>query len=65
MLTPNRPPEISAIVLVEVPVAWFLSHRIGIEGVWMAYPVTFVTMLILQSTYCRLVWRKKRNTRLI
>ena len=57
--------SISAIVLVEVPVAWFLSHRIGINGVWIAYPVTFFTMLVFQSTYYRLVWRKSKIQRLI
>jgi putative MATE family efflux protein len=57
--------SISAIALVEVPVALFLSHRIGINGVWIAYPVTFFTMLVFQSTYYRLVWRKSKIQRLI
>lgn len=56
---------ISAILLVEIPVAFFLSGRIGIEGVWWAYPATFATMLIFQSTYYRLVWRRKKIRRLI
>ena len=56
---------ISAIALVEVPVAWLLSHRIGLEGVWWGYPATFITMLIAQSTYYRLVWRHKKIDRLI
>jgi putative MATE family efflux protein len=57
--------SISAIVLVEVPVAWILSQRIGINGVWIAYPVTFVTMLILQVSYYRLFWRKQRIQKLV
>jgi putative MATE family efflux protein len=57
--------SISAIVLVEVPVAFFLSGRIGIEGVWWAYPFTFATMLVFQATYYRLVWRRRKITRLI
>jgi putative MATE family efflux protein len=57
--------SISAILLVEVPVAWFMSGRIGIDGVWMAYPAAFLTMLVLQVTYYRLVWRKQRIKRLI
>jgi putative MATE family efflux protein len=57
--------SISAIVVVEVPVAWFLSHRIGVDGVWIAYPATFMAMLIFQSTYYRLVWRKQKIKRLI
>jgi Na+-driven multidrug efflux pump len=57
--------SITAIVVVEVPVAWLLSGRIGIDGVWWAYPLTFATMLVLQSTYYRLVWRKRKIARLI
>lgn len=57
--------SISAILLVEIPVAFLLSARIGIDGVWWAYPCTFATMLILQSAYYRLVWRRRKITRLI
>ena len=57
--------SICAILLVEVPVAWLMSHRIGIDGVWMGYPSAFLTMLILQSCYYRFVWRKQRIQRLI
>jgi Na+-driven multidrug efflux pump len=37
----------------------------GINGVWMAYPVTFIAMLILQSTYYRLIWRKQKIQKLV
>jgi putative MATE family efflux protein len=57
--------SIFCIALIEVPVAWFMSHRIGINGIWMAYPVTFVAMLGLQTAYYRLVWRKQAIRRLI
>lgn len=48
-----------SILLVEVPVAWFLSHNIGIDGVWWAYPATFVTMCTLQGAYYTFVWRRR------
>ena len=57
--------SISAIVLVEVPVAWIMSQRIGTNGVWMAYPAAFFTMLVLQVSYYRLVWRKQRIVKLV
>ena len=57
--------SIACIALIEVPVAWVMSHRIGLNGVWIAYPVTFVAMFALQSAYYRLVWRKKAIRRLI
>lgn len=57
--------SIACIALVEVPVAWFASQRIGINGIWIAYPVTFMAMLGLQTAYYRLVWKKKAIKRLI
>lgn len=57
--------SILAITLVEVPVAILLSRTIGIQGVWIAYPVTFATMFVLQMAYYGLVWRKQTITRLI
>jgi putative MATE family efflux protein len=59
--------SIGAILLVEVPVAWFMSkpERFGIDGVWMAYPAAFLTMLLLQIGCYRLVWRRQRITRMV
>jgi Na+-driven multidrug efflux pump len=34
-------------------------------GVWMAYPIAFTSMLVLQATYYRAVWRKKKIERLV
>lgn len=50
---------IFAILAVEVPVAWFLSKQIGIDGVWFGYPAAFTAMFILQGSYYALVWRKR------
>jgi Na+-driven multidrug efflux pump len=36
-----------------------------IEGVWMAYPITFCTMFLLQMSFYLLVWRKRAIQRLI
>ncbi|QOZ30525.1 MATE family efflux transporter [Bradyrhizobium sp. CCBAU 53421] len=54
-----------AIALVEVPVATLLSRSIGVSGIWIAYPVTFATMFLLQMAYYTLVWRKQTIKRLI
>jgi putative MATE family efflux protein len=56
---------IFCIVAIEVPSAWTLSHHVGLNGVWMAYPITFVSMLVLQTLYYRLVWRKREIVRLV
>ena len=57
--------SIVCIALVEVPVAWAMAQRIGINGIWVAYPAAFVAMLVLQTAYYRLVWKKKAITRLV
>ncbi|MCX7276687.1 MAG: MATE family efflux transporter [Burkholderiales bacterium] len=53
-----------AIGGVEVPVAWVLSQHYGLNGIWAAYPVAFLAMLAMQTTYYRLVWVKKPIRRL-
>ena len=57
--------SILAIIAVEVPVAVVFSRRIGIEGVWIAYPAAFCTMMVLQMAFYMLVWRKREIKRLI
>ena len=53
------------IVCIELPLAWLLDERIGMPGIWWAYVVTFATMLLLQTAYYRLVWRRRKVVRLI
>jgi putative MATE family efflux protein len=50
---------IIAILAVEVPVAWYLSREIGIDGVWWAYPATFIAMFVMQGSFYTFVWRKR------
>ncbi len=53
-----------AIAGIEVPLAWALSNRYGLNGIWAAYPVAFLSMLAMQTAYYRLVWKKKPVRRL-
>jgi putative MATE family efflux protein len=57
--------SIGAILLVEVPVAWILSKKIGINGVWIGYPAAFCAMLLLQASFYWFVWRKRAIKKLI
>ncbi|HEY4203988.1 MAG TPA: MATE family efflux transporter [Xanthobacteraceae bacterium] len=57
--------SIFAIIAIEVPVAVLLSRTIGIKGVWIAYPVTFCAMMLLQMAFYLLVWRKKAIRRMV
>ena len=57
--------QMFAIAGIEVPAAILLSRIIGIDGVWIAYPVAFTAMFLLQMSYYLLVWRKRAIKRLI
>ncbi len=57
--------SIACIVLVQVPAAYALDARYGLEGVWMAFPITYGAMLILQTAYYKLVWKHKKIERLV
>ncbi|WOC15723.1 MATE family efflux transporter [Pseudochrobactrum sp. MP213Fo] len=55
----------SAILLVEIPAAYFFNIWIGIDGIWWAYALTFSTILCLQSGYYYLVFSKRKIVKLI
>ena len=57
--------SIFAIAAIEVPSAIILSRAIGLKGIWIAYPICFCTMFVLQTGYYALVWRKRAVQRLI
>ena len=58
---------IVSVWFVEVPVAYWLSHfsNLGIKGIWVGYPAAFLVSLVLQYSYYRWSWKKKRITCLI
>ena len=56
---------IFAIWCVEVPVAYFLMHRIGLDGIWLGYPISFASVLTLQFCYYEFVWKRKTHERLV
>lgn len=54
---------ITVIATIEVPSAWFLSDRFGVDGIWFAYPIAFTSMFLLQAAYYRAAWRRKAIVR--
>ena len=56
---------IFCVLCIELPVAYVLDAHFGLQGVWMAFPVTYLVMLGLQTAYYRLVWRHKQIERLV
>lgn len=59
--------SVASIWAVEVPIAYLLSTHtsLGIEGIWMGYPVAFAASLAMQYAYYRLVWKKQPVARLV
>lgn len=56
---------IFAIWGVEVPAAYVLMQRFGLDGVWMGYPIAFCAGLALQFSYYEFVWKRKTHERLV
>jgi putative MATE family efflux protein len=56
---------IFCILVVQLGVAWSLNRQMGLAGIWIGFPVAYLTMLVLQVTYFRGVWRHKKIQRLI
>ncbi len=50
---------------IEVPAAYILSQRIGVDGVWIGYPIAFVGGLALQIIYYLGFWQKQRHGALV
>ena len=57
--------SMAAIIFVEIPGALFLSQVYGLNGVWVAYCLSFCSVLILQAIYYFGFWRKKEITALV
>ncbi len=56
---------IFAIWGVEVPAAYLLMHRFGLNGVWLGYPIAYCVGLALQFSYYEFVWKRKTHERLV
>ncbi|SEM68765.1 MATE family efflux transporter [Lihuaxuella thermophila] len=46
---------------VQVPTAYFLSHTLGLKGIWMAYPISFLFNVSVQYMYYRFFWKTKQH----
>ena len=57
--------SIVCVVGVQLPVAYVLDARFGLQGVWMAFPVAYLGMLALQTLYYKLVWQHQKIERLV
>ena len=53
------------VLLLQLPVAYLLDAQFGVQGVWMACPVAYLGMLILQTLYYKKVWKHRKIERLV
>lgn len=51
--------NIMAILCIEVPCAYLFSEWWGLQGIWYAYALAFVSLCLLQGLYYQFVWKKK------
>jgi putative MATE family efflux protein len=61
------PTAISIICIwaVEVPVAYVLMGKYGLDGVWVGYPVSYIVALLFQTLYYFFIWRRRPLQRLV
>ncbi len=57
--------SVFCILGIQLPAAYLLDARMGLSGVWAAFPIAYLAMLVLQTSYYRLVWRHRRIERLV
>jgi Na+-driven multidrug efflux pump len=57
--------SIVCVVGVQLPAAYLLDARFGLQGVWMAFPLSYLGMLALQTLYYNLVWKHQKIERLV
>ena len=57
--------NIVAIIAIEVPCAYLFSEWWGLQGIWYAYALAFVSLCIMQGLYYQFVWKKKTIETLI
>lgn len=51
--------NILAILLIEVPCAYYFSSIWGLKGIWYAYALAFFLLCVMQALYYQFVWKKK------
>jgi len=56
---------LSMLILVELPLAYWLSDLIGLSGIWYSYAATFIITFLVILAFYWLVWRKQKIDRLV
>jgi putative MATE family efflux protein len=56
---------LSLLAFVLFPLGWVFNRTVGLPGIWMAHPATYLIGLTLQASYFYGVWKKKPLRRLV
>lgn len=57
---------LACILLIELPGAiWLSQTSLGLTGIWIAYAASFTAMLVMQASWYRFVWMKKKIVALV
>ncbi|SEQ30074.1 putative efflux protein, MATE family [Devosia sp. YR412] len=57
---------LACILCIELPGAiWLSQTSLGLTGIWVAYAASFTMMLVLQASWYRFVWLKKKIVALV
>ena len=56
---------IGVLAVLELPLAWLLSQRFGLVGIWLAFPLSYGITLGLQAWYYHAVWKKRPIRKLV
>ncbi|MGN0920473.1 MAG: MATE family efflux transporter [Cellvibrio sp.] len=56
---------LAMLLIVELPLAYWLSDTIGLAGIWYSYAATFIVTFVLILTFYWYVWRKQKIEKLI
>ncbi|AMQ83663.1 MULTISPECIES: MATE family efflux transporter [Pseudomonas] len=56
---------IICVLGVQLPAAYWLDGQFGLQGVWMAFPIAYLGMLVLQTLYYTRVWKHQKIERLV
>ena len=58
--------SLACILCIELPGAILLSETsLGLTGIWIAYAASFTMMMVLQASWYRFVWMKKKIVALV
>jgi putative MATE family efflux protein len=50
--------SLGCLALLVFPLGWLFDRTLGLRWIWLAYPATYGTGLLLQAAYYRGVWRR-------